>query len=572
MDEFGEILGFVQTMFQQGRTAHEVETGLWERMLKLGHSLFGAWLELFGDGDAGDRLVLEDGREVRRLEALHRREIQNVFGLFALHRAVYGTREGQKIEAVPLDQRLGLPQGKNSYLLQDWDQGLAAEMPYATVSAALTRILGFTQSVHTLERNQHEAATAAGEFWETRPTPPTEEEGELWVCTADGKGVPMRGGAKAPEGVESRSAAGMTPPLGIAIATLIGGNRFTQAEREAGKAAGVLGLSFITEGAIPFAAKDPLRVIPSAILGSAAAGALSMYFGVGLRAPHGGVFVLAIPNAVNHLALYALAILVGTALTTAALLILKPSLEEPKPASPVRLATKYPRDPLGGRAGPRPNPLETNHVASPYRRHHRHRTGGDGGGVRPVPAAYRQRTDPGRPRPPPRRGGGHGPDACPGLCGRRRVRAGAYEDLADAQIVIVTAGVGQRPGEDRLSLLQSNTAVFRGIAEQLDRHAPDAILLIASNPVDVLTYVMQELSERPGEKVIGTGTMLDTTRLRSLLAEHYQVDPRSVHALIMGEHGAAKSPSGAGPISAAPPSSTAPSSASPTTPPCWTAS
>ena len=157
LDEFGEILGFVQTTFQQGRTAHEVETGLWERMLKLGRSLFGAWLELFGDGDAGDRLVLEDGREVRRLEALHRREIQNVFGPFELIRAVYGTREGQKIEAVPLDQRLGLPQCKNSYLLQDWDQHLAAEMPYATVSAALTRILGFTQSVHTLERNQREA-------------------------------------------------------------------------------------------------------------------------------------------------------------------------------------------------------------------------------------------------------------------------------------------------------------------------------------------------------------------------------------------------------------------------------
>ena len=135
-------------------------------------------------------------------------------------------------------------------------------------------------------------------------------------------------------------AAGMTPPLGIAIATLIGGNRFTQAEREAGKAAGVLGLSFITEGAIPFAAKDPLRVIPSAILGSAAAGALSMYFSVGLRAPHGGVFVLAIPNAVSHLALYAVAILVGTALTTVALLVLKPSLEEPKPAAAVDLTAK----------------------------------------------------------------------------------------------------------------------------------------------------------------------------------------------------------------------------------------
>lgn len=124
-----------------------------------------------------------------------------------------------------------------------------------------------------------------------------------------------------------------------------------------------------------------------------------------------------------------------------------------------------------------------------------------------------------------------------GYVGRRRVWAGDYADLADAQTVIVTAGVGQKPGEDRLSLLNRNAAVFRQIAEQLDRHAPQAILLIATNPVDILTYVMQELSDRPDEKIIGTGTMLDTTRLRTLLAEHYQVDPRSVHALILGEHG-----------------------------------
>ncbi len=123
-------------------------------------------------------------------------------------------------------------------------------------------------------------------------------------------------------------AAGMTPPLGIAIATLVGGNRFTQAEREAGKAAGILGLSFITEGAIPFAAKDPLRVIPSLIVGSALTGALSMYFGVELHAPHGGIFVLAIPHAVNHLVAYAFAIAAGTALTTLALLLVKPVLEE----------------------------------------------------------------------------------------------------------------------------------------------------------------------------------------------------------------------------------------------------
>ncbi len=135
-------------------------------------------------------------------------------------------------------------------------------------------------------------------------------------------------------------AAGMTPPLGIAIATLIGGNRFTQAEREAGKAAGVLGLSFITEGAIPFAAKDPLRVIPSLIVGSAITGALSMYFGAELHAPHGGIFVLAIPNAVSHLGLYAVAILVGTLITTAALLVLKPALDEPKTVSRLAQSTK----------------------------------------------------------------------------------------------------------------------------------------------------------------------------------------------------------------------------------------
>ncbi|MCP3881878.1 MAG: hypothetical protein GY701_26335, partial [Sulfitobacter sp.] len=191
LEEFAEIMTFVQKAFQEEHTAHVVEIGLWQRMLKLGGNIYGAWLELFGDGDAGDRIVLEDGREVRRLNDLHRREIRNVFGLFELYRAVYGTREGQKIEAVPLDERLGLPQGKNSYLLQDWDQELAVDMPYAGVNTTLARILGFSQSVHTLERNQREMAAAAADFWREQPTPPAQQEGEILVCTADGKGVPM---------------------------------------------------------------------------------------------------------------------------------------------------------------------------------------------------------------------------------------------------------------------------------------------------------------------------------------------------------------------------------------------
>jgi hypothetical protein len=199
-DELAEILGFVQHAFQAGGTAHEVESGLWQRMLKLGRSVYRAWLDLFGDGDAGERIVLEDGRAVRRLVDLHRREIRNVFGLFELIRAVYGTREGQKIEAVPLDARLQLPPGKNSYLLQDWDQELVVDMPFETVSTTLARMLGFTQSVHTLERNQREMATAVADFWAAQPAPPRQQEGEILVCTADGKGVAMRGGAKAPTG------------------------------------------------------------------------------------------------------------------------------------------------------------------------------------------------------------------------------------------------------------------------------------------------------------------------------------------------------------------------------------
>ena len=118
-------------------------------------------------------------------------------------------------------------------------------------------------------------------------------------------------------------AAGMTPPLALALATVLFKNRFSTDEREAGKATAVLGISFITEGAIPFAAKDPLRVIPSLMIGSAVAGALSMVLGAELRVPHGGVFVLPIPNAVTHLGAYLLAIVAGTVVSALALAALK---------------------------------------------------------------------------------------------------------------------------------------------------------------------------------------------------------------------------------------------------------
>ena len=110
-------------------------------------------------------------------------------------------------------------------------------------------------------------------------------------------------------------AAGMVPPIGLGIATFIARRKFAQTEREAGKAALVLGMCFISEGAIPFAAKDPLRVIPASVVGGALTGALSMYFGCKLMAPHGGLFVMLIPNAINHALLYVLAIVAGSLLT-----------------------------------------------------------------------------------------------------------------------------------------------------------------------------------------------------------------------------------------------------------------
>ncbi|MFT3688703.1 fructose-specific PTS transporter subunit EIIC [Paenirhodobacter sp.] len=126
---------------------------------------------------------------------------------------------------------------------------------------------------------------------------------------------------------------GMTPPLALAIATRLFASRFTAEEREAGNSAFVLGLAFVTEGAIPFAARDPLRVIPALAVGSAVAGAICMATGVQMRVPHGGVFVLPIPNAVGNLGGFVIALLVGTAVSVVALGLAKRRIDAPAPAA-----------------------------------------------------------------------------------------------------------------------------------------------------------------------------------------------------------------------------------------------
>lgn len=118
-----------------------------------------------------------------------------------------------------------------------------------------------------------------------------------------------------------------------------------------------------------------------------------------------------------------------------------------------------------------------------------------------------------------------------------QVLSGEYADLAEANIVIIAAGVSQKPGETRIELLSRNAAVFKAVIGNIQRYAPDAILLVASNPVDVMTEVTVRLSGLPPERVIGTGTILDSARFRSLLGLHLGISPLSVHGYVLGEHG-----------------------------------
>lgn len=123
------------------------------------------------------------------------------------------------------------------------------------------------------------------------------------------------------------------------------------------------------------------------------------------------------------------------------------------------------------------------------------------------------------------------------FAGQMKIYAGDYSDIADAGIVIVTAGANQKPDETRLDLVHKNVAIYKNIIPEIVKSGFDGILLIVSNPVDILTYVALKLSGYPEKHVIGSGTVLDTARLKYALGEHLGVSSRSVHSFIIGEHG-----------------------------------
>lgn len=187
-----DLKTYVERAARQGVAAHEVEAGIWHRVLELGHQALGLLFTLVGSGDVGEVVVLPSGQEVRRLESPHRRVYQSVFGRFEVERVVYGTRAGQKIEYVPVDTQLQLPESDFSYVLQDWAQSLAVEHAYRRVPETLGRILEVYPSVDSLERMNLKIAESVRPFRDSRPAPEPEDEGALCVVSADGKGIPIR--------------------------------------------------------------------------------------------------------------------------------------------------------------------------------------------------------------------------------------------------------------------------------------------------------------------------------------------------------------------------------------------
>jgi len=188
--QFAQLQGCIRLAVQEGRAIHDVERDLWRQLRLMGHEALAQFLRLQGTGDMGETVALPTGEVCQRLEELHERRYVSIFGEFRLRRVVYGRREKQQIEFVPLDHRLQLPASVFSYVLQDWDQSLSVEQAFGQASGTVARILELKQSVDSLEHMNQEMAKEATTFMLNRPPP--EQEGEIVVASADQKGIVLR--------------------------------------------------------------------------------------------------------------------------------------------------------------------------------------------------------------------------------------------------------------------------------------------------------------------------------------------------------------------------------------------
>jgi hypothetical protein len=191
-EQFEALRDFVQQAAQDGQRIDTVERELFRQLLGLGRTLLSSFVTQQGDGDVGPQAVASEGRIARRLPEPHDRRYVSIFGELTIARIVYGTREGQRIEYVPLDNRLGLPEGDFSYVLEDWGQRLCLKGSYAEAGQSLEMLLGLRLGTRALEGMNRAVAGYASAFRASLEVPPPDEEGPLLVVTADGKGVPMR--------------------------------------------------------------------------------------------------------------------------------------------------------------------------------------------------------------------------------------------------------------------------------------------------------------------------------------------------------------------------------------------
>jgi hypothetical protein len=190
--QFDTLWNFVGRAARDGQRIDTVERELFRQLLVPGHSLLSAFVAHQGDGDLGPEAKTSEGRVVRRLPEPHDRRYVSVFGELTIARVAYGSREGQRIERVPLDERLGLPAGDFSYVPEDWSQRLCLKGSFAEAGRSLEVLLGLKPGARALEPMSRAVAGYAPAFQDALPLPPPEEEGPLLVVTADGKGVPMR--------------------------------------------------------------------------------------------------------------------------------------------------------------------------------------------------------------------------------------------------------------------------------------------------------------------------------------------------------------------------------------------
>ena len=186
-----EATNYVHERAHSGSPAHEVEKGVFERMLKLGPQLFSAFFKIQGDGFVGDHLTLPIAGTVKRLPD-RTRSYHSLFGKFTLKRAVYGTRKGQPAVCIPLDTRLQLPEEEYAYPLQELTQHLTTEVSYTTAQTLLNKLLNLSVTVDSMERINQHAGEMMPAFREAQTAPEAATEDELLVVTADGKGIPIR--------------------------------------------------------------------------------------------------------------------------------------------------------------------------------------------------------------------------------------------------------------------------------------------------------------------------------------------------------------------------------------------